>query len=265
VSTLDFLARAAREFRRGGWVFTGFHWPVLAGHTAHALEGRPFTQVFEAGVSTHGVGAEVPTSTTDYPAYADAMGWLGSTADVLLAMGSRFDRVVLDASNVDLRGRINSSFVGPVSRPTVRLPGGGGAADVAAKARELVLLFGAADLRRLVRAVEHVTAAPAPKALIRLHTRWGVVLLGDSPTLEELATDVPGHELLVRHLEELGARTDGFIPRTRITAGERAAAAQVLHAAAARGYAVAQKAVAEMQPAASAVDLPSAADLEDAR
>jgi glutaconate CoA-transferase subunit B len=32
--TLGFLVRAAHEFRRGGWVFTGFHWPELAGQLA---------------------------------------------------------------------------------------------------------------------------------------------------------------------------------------------------------------------------------------
>jgi len=53
---VDFLVRAAREFRRGGWVFTGFHWPVLAGQLAYALDGQPFSQVFEAGASTHGAG-----------------------------------------------------------------------------------------------------------------------------------------------------------------------------------------------------------------
>jgi glutaconate CoA-transferase, subunit B len=240
VSTAEFLVRAAREFRRGGWVFTGFHWPVLAGQCAHALGGEPFTQVFEAGASLHEAAAEVPTSTTDYPAYANGFGWLGSTADVLLAMARRFDRVVLDASNADLRGRVNSSYVGPRDRPTVRLPGGGGAADVAAAARELVLLHGATDLRRFVTAVEHVTAAPGPGTLVRMHTRWGVLRLGDDPELEELA-EGPGSDAVLAHLRKLGVRTDSATPRTAITDDERAAADAVLRAAAGRGYAVATR------------------------
>ncbi|KOX07746.1 co-chaperone HscB [Micromonospora profundi] len=238
MTTVDFLARAAREFRRGGWVFTGFHWPVLAGQCAYALDGEPFTQVFEAGASVHSAGADVPTSTTDYPAYANGFGWLGSTADVLLAMGHRFDRVVLDASNVDLRGRINSSYVGPRQRPTVRLPGGGGAADIAAAARELVLLHGGQDVRRIVRTVEHVTAAPAPDALVRLHTRWGVVRLGADPRLEEITADAAAFRA---HLAGLGVPTDGAVTRTPVTADERAAATDVLRRAAERGYWVAKE------------------------
>ena len=147
-SAIDFLVRAAREFRRGGWVFTGFHWPVLAGQTAHAIEGAPFTQVFEAGVSTHGPGLQVPTSTTDYTAYANAFGYVGDSTSILLANARRFDRVVLDASNVDILGRVNSSFIGASrDRPSVRLPGGGGAevapggaADRAAPGRKLTSL-----------------------------------------------------------------------------------------------------------------------------
>ncbi|MED7925988.1 hypothetical protein SMD20_17165 [Nonomuraea sp. LP-02] len=240
-----FLVRAAREFRRGGWVFTGFHWPVLAGQLAYELAGEPFTQVFEAGGSVHGPAAAVPTSTTDYPAYADVLGFAGSTADVLLAMGRRFDRVVLDAGNVDVRGRVNSSMIGPADAPRVRLPGGGGAPDIAARARELVWLSGGDDLRRLQRQVEHVTAAPRPGALVRLHTRWGIARLGDAPVLEELA-DLPGTDTYLRHLESLGVRTDGAVRRrTPASPAELAAARRVLRAAAERGYQVARRALAD--------------------
>lgn len=243
LSTIDFLARAAREFRRGGWVFTGFHWPVLAGRVAHATQGEPFTQVFEAGVSAHGPGRIVATSTTDYPAYGDVFGYLGDSASILLAGARRFDRVVLDASNVDIRGRVNSSFIGPDrSHPAVRLPGGGGAPDIAGQARELVLLCGASDLRRFQAEVEHVTAAPGPRTLVRLHTRWGVVRLGRAPQVEEVAP-VAGAEAFLAHALALGASADGAVERQPVSDQERAAAIAVLTEAAERGYQVAQRAM----------------------
>ena len=243
LAAVDFLVRAAREFRRGGWVFTGFHWPVLAGQLAHALEGEPFTQVFEAGAATHDAGRLVPTSTTDYPAYGNALGYLGGTGDVLLALARRFDRAVLDASNIDVRGRVNSSFIGARERPRVRLAGGGGAADVAARARELVWLSGTADLRRIQARVEHVTAAPAPGARVRLHTRWGTAVLGARPEVEELA-DVPGADAFVAHLRTLGVACTRPATRPPTTDQERQAALEVLRAASDRGYQVARRALA---------------------
>jgi glutaconate CoA-transferase subunit B len=247
MSTVDFLVRAAREFRRGGWVFTGFHWPVLAGQLAHSLDGTPFVQVFEAGAGCWEAGRSVPTSTTDYPAYDNALGWRATTADVLLGMARRFDRVMLDASNIDILGRVNSSFLGERDHPAVRLPGGGGAPDVAARARELVWLHGGTDLRRIQARVEHVTAAPGANSLVRLHTRWGSAKLGPAPRLEELDEAKPGADAFVAHLRGLGVDVGSPIPRPGITDGERRAAAHVLTEAAERGYAVARRARAELE------------------
>lgn len=243
LTAVDFLVRAAREFRRGGYVFTGFHWPVLAGQVAHALDGPPFVQAFEAGAMTCGPGRIIPTSTTDYPAYGNALGYVGSTSDILLAMARRFDRVVLDASNIDILGRVNASYIGPIEKPKVRLPGGGGAADVAARARELVWLSGGPDFSRIQARVDHVTAAPSPGALVRLHTRWGIVVLGESPRIEELA-DVPGVGAFVEHMAGLGAVCVDPATRPATTQAEREAAMAVLRQAADRGYQVARRALA---------------------
>ena len=112
-----FLVRAAREFH--GWVFTGFHWPVLAGEVAARLDaGTPtFRQLFEAGFATEGPADSLPTSTTDYAAFGSAVVWQGSTGDVLGSLVPRAGLVVLDAANVDLRGRLNSTAIGDYRRP----------------------------------------------------------------------------------------------------------------------------------------------------
>jgi glutaconate CoA-transferase, subunit B len=252
MSAAQFLIRAAREFRRGGWVFTGFHWPVLAGQLAHQLDGAPFTQVFEAGAGTVGAAEQVPTSTTDYPAYGAAIAYSAAMPDVLLAAARRFDRTVLDASNIDIGGRVNSSFLGTRSQPTVRLPGGGGAPDVAARARELVWLHGGTDLRRIQGRVEHVTAAPGAASLVRLHTRWGVVRLGDQPFLEEVAGNVPGAQAFRDHLDALGVDVTSPVSRPTATTSEITAARAIFEQAAARGYTVGVRALAELTSAMGA-------------
>lgn len=245
-TSVDFLVRSAREFRRGGWVFTGFHWPVLAGQTAHALRGEEFTQVFEAGVSTHRAGRRVPTSTTDYTAFENAFGYVGDTASVLLANARRFDRTVLDASNVDIRGCVNSSFIGTErNHPRVRLPGGGGAPDIAGQARELIWLNGGDDLRRIQERLDHVTAAPGSQSLVRLHTRWGIVELGTAPKVEEVA-DVPGLDGFLTHLRSIGVEMGAMRQRVQVSDEEREAALGVLREARLRGYQVAERAMHEM-------------------
>lgn len=237
-----FLVRAAREFRRGGWVFTGFHWPVLAGEVAARLDdGTPsFRQLFEAGFATEGPAAELPTSTTDYVAFESSTVWRGSTTDVLGSLVARADRVILDAANVDLTGRLNSTAIGDYRAPKVRMPGGGGAPDAAAGARELLLLYGGADPNRLAARVEHVTAAPAPDAPVRLLTRWGTVRLGPAPQLMTTAGD---DTALVTRLRALGVDATGAVAEKPPSDTEFAVAAGVLTEAAERGYSVAREAL----------------------
>jgi glutaconate CoA-transferase subunit B len=225
-----FLALAAREFR--GWVFTGFHWPVLAGEVAARLGGE-FRQLFEAGFATEGPAAELPTSTTDFAAFGDAVGWRG---DVLGTVVRRADLVVLDAANVDLAGRVNSTAIGDYGRPRVRMPGGGGAADAAGAARDLLLLYGGADPARIVERVEHVTAAPGGP--VRLRTRWGTVRLGAQPRLLTRTGDV-----LADRLRDLGVDVSGARQEEPPSGRELAVAAEVLTEAAERGYVVAREAV----------------------
>jgi glutaconate CoA-transferase subunit B len=232
--TVAFLVRAAREFR--GWVFTGFHWPVLAGEVAARL-GRPCRQLFEAGFATEGPAAELPTSTTDFAVFTPI--WRGSTADVLGSLVRRVDLVALDAANVDLAGRVNSTAIGDYRRPRVRLPGGGGAPDAAANARDLLLLHGGHNPDRIVARVEHVTAAPAADARIQLLTRWGTLHLGASPRLTT-TTDDP---VFATRLADLGVETEGAVAEEPPSDTEFAIATAVLTEAAKRGYAVAREAV----------------------
>jgi glutaconate CoA-transferase, subunit B len=235
----EFLVRAARAFDEDRSVFTGFHWPVLAGDLAQRLRPGRFVQYFEAGFNVTSPPPELPTSTTDHYAFGGSRAFLGSSADCLLALAPRFDLVLLDAGTVDLSGRTNSTAIGGLERPRVRLPGGGGAADVADAARELWLLHGGPDPSRIQRAVEHVTAAPGRCVEPLLLTRWGTARLGPRPRLTELS-DGPGSDRFVAHLESLGVDTTGVMASTPATGTERAAARDVLAAADRRGYTVAR-------------------------
>lgn len=242
MSALSFLARASREYTRGGWIFTGFHWPVLAGETAARIAPEAFGQIFEAGATSHGPAATLPTSTTDFAALSNALVWRGTTGAVFKGIVRRADRVVLDAANVDLTGAVNATAIGPYGRPQVRLPGGGGAADAAFSARELVLLHGGATLDRLVDRVQHATARPGPDTVVRLICRWGVLALDRRrPRLELADPDQAGFHAATQRLAELGVEVESWEQWTEPAAGELAAAGEVLERAAERGYVVARR------------------------
>lgn len=245
---LWFLVRLAREFRRGGWIFTGFHWPVVAAQVAWQLPGDPFVEVFEAGAALTSGPPGVPTSTTDYANYHQHLGMVASTNDVLLGLVRRLDRVVLDASNVDVRGRINSTAIGPYGRPSVRLPGGGGAPDAATQARSLVLAVGSADLGRFHDRVEHVTAAPGPQTEVTAITRWGVLQLGEAPRLIERAPGVDD-PVFQERMAAIGVAAEGAPWGAPIEPAEAAAALAVLQEAARTEYVAAAALLADVRSA----------------
>lgn len=232
---LRFLGRAARLFAEGEWIFTGFHWPVLAMATARLLRGDAFTAVFEAGAAVSSSEFMLPTSTTDFAAYGHRCSWIGTTADTLLAFPRRYDRVVLDASNVDISGSINSTRIHRSPTP-IRLAGGGGAPDVAAAARELVLLHGRTDVSRLVAKVDYVTAASRRTA--QLITPWGVLSVGPEPRVMEWL-DAEQPDELMKHLSRLGVDT-GSARYCSVSEHETSAARRVMIQAAMRGYVVAE-------------------------
>lgn len=226
METESFLARAARCVPDGA-VFAGFNWPILTVRTARRL-GRHVSEFYEAGAAIERMPALVPSSSTDYDTYAGQMAWRGSTLE-LLGMVPRLDAVFLDASTVDLRGCVNSFGEGA----SFRSAGGGGSADVAARARRLVLLHGGSRPARIVAEVSAVTAAPHREAEVLLVTRWGNVRLGETPALLEL---VDGADDFAAHLEFLGADVSHAVPAAAPTAAELDAARAVLTEAGPRGY-----------------------------
>jgi glutaconate CoA-transferase subunit B len=60
-------------------------------------------------------------------------------------------------AQVDRRGNLNTSYVGDPAQPTVKLPGSGGAADIAALARRFVMLM-QHERRRLHERVDYITS-----------------------------------------------------------------------------------------------------------
>jgi glutaconate CoA-transferase subunit B len=131
---------AARELTNGTVCFVGIGLPSTAANLARRTHAPDCVLVYESGC----IGAKpsrLPLSIGD--------GELAETADTVVSVpeifhywlqGGRIDVGFLAAAEIDRAGNINSTVIGPYDSPTVRLPGAGGAPEIAANAREVIVV-----------------------------------------------------------------------------------------------------------------------------
>lgn len=159
VTATELLAvLGARQLRDGQTVFTGVGAPMLASVLAQRLHAPSLTMVVEGGI----VGPSwrpgwLPISTNEMRAAYRAQMLPGITDAFLLAQRGFLDVGFIGGAQIDRHGNVNSSFIGPVERPKVRLPGSGGANDIVSLCREVIVLT-VHEPRRLVDAVDFVTS-----------------------------------------------------------------------------------------------------------
>ena len=122
-------------------VFVGIGLPSLAANLARATHAPGCTLIYESGT----IGAKprvLPLSIGD--------GELAETADIVVSVpeifaywlqGGRIDVGFLGAAQIDRHGNLNSTVIGDYDHPTVRLPGAGGAPEIAASCRETFVML----------------------------------------------------------------------------------------------------------------------------
>ncbi|KMS88784.1 3-oxoadipate--succinyl-CoA transferase [Prauserella rugosa] len=158
----EFLASvAARELAGRRRVFAGVGLPTLAVDLARRTTNPDVELVYESGV----VGAH-PEAMAE--GIADSV--LVSGAEAMLGMDALFGYVLqggnvdvgfLGAAQVDRVGNLNTGLIGDWDRPTVRLPGSGGACDIIASAEEIVVVLRRHDPQALPSEVDFCTS-PSP-------------------------------------------------------------------------------------------------------
>jgi len=151
------VAVASREIRDGDLVFVGMRLPILAyavARNAHAPSARG---LFEVGLMRDQPAAAFLGTMGDPPNVAGAL-WATrmSNAMALMAQG-HVDLGFIGGAEVDRFGNLNTSYIGDPSKPTVKLPGSGGGADIAILSRRWVTLMNH-ERRRLVEKVSFVTS-----------------------------------------------------------------------------------------------------------
>jgi glutaconate CoA-transferase subunit B len=131
---------AARRLRGARTVFIGVGRPSTAALLARRVHNPELVLVYESGT----VGAKpthVPLSIGD--------GELAETADFIVSVpemfnywigAGRIEVAFLGAAQVDRFANLNSTVIGEYAQPRARLPGAGGAPEIAASCDEVIVI-----------------------------------------------------------------------------------------------------------------------------
>jgi glutaconate CoA-transferase subunit B len=151
------VAVASREIQDGDLVFVGMRLPILAYAVARSNHAPGARGLFEAGLMRDQPAASFLGTMGDPPNVAGAL-WATRMSNVMALMAQGLvDLGFIGGAEVDRFGNLNTSYIGPPSRPKVKLPGSGGGADIAILSRRWVTLM-SHERRRLVDRVSFVTS-----------------------------------------------------------------------------------------------------------
>ena len=138
----EMMAVAAARLLRDGMVcFVGIGLPSEAANLARRTSAPGLVLVYESGT----IGAKptrLPLSIGD--------GELAETADAVVSVpeifaywlqAGRIDVGFLGAAQIDRYANLNSTVIGSYDHPDVRLPGAGGAPEIASSAREVFVML----------------------------------------------------------------------------------------------------------------------------
>jgi glutaconate CoA-transferase, subunit B len=139
-------------------VFAGVGMPLLAAAVARHLHAPHLTIALEGGIiGTTLLPGRLPISTNEMRAAYGAQLLTDITDIFLYAQRGYFDYGFLGAAQVDRYGNINTSVIGSVAKPRVRLPGSGGANDIISLCNQ-VLIVTQHEPRRFVERVDFITS-----------------------------------------------------------------------------------------------------------
>jgi glutaconate CoA-transferase, subunit B len=148
---------AARLLKNGAVCFVGIGLPSTAANLARLTHAPDIVLIYESGP----IGAKplvLPLSIGD--------GNLAETADTVVStpeifrywlQGGRVDVGFLGAAQIDRFANINTTVIGDYKKPVTRLPGAGGAPEIASCAGEVMLVL-KQSARAFVKKLDFVTS-----------------------------------------------------------------------------------------------------------
>ena len=175
-------ATVARQIHDHDVVFIGVGVPLMAGLVAVATHAPNAMMVFEGG----GIGARprrMPLAISDSPTTENGLGAAQMWRVLCDLQRGYINLGVIGGAEIDLFGNLNTTVVfgpdGTYARPKVRLPGSGGANDVASSVRRTVIMM-RLEKGKFVKRVQFVTS---PGYLTGPGEREKAGLIGGGPEL----------------------------------------------------------------------------------
>ena len=187
-TTDEMMTVAAARALRSGTVFVGIGLPSTAANLARHLHAPDLVLIYESGC----IGSKpprIPLSVGD--------GFLATTSDEVVGVAEMFNYWVqpgrfavafLGAAQLDRYANINTTVVGDYGRPGVRLPGAGGAPEIASGCGEVFVIV-RQNRRSFVERVDFVTSVghgsgPGDRAGLGLPGRGPTRIITDLGVLE---------------------------------------------------------------------------------
>lgn len=149
--------RASQELRDGEVVFVGIGLPNLACNLARATHAPNLFMIYESGaVGT--IPERLPVSIGDPTLVTDSLA-IVSQGDIfqLFLQGGLIEVGFLGGAQVDKFGNLNTTVIGDYAKPKVRLPGSGGACEIAGHSQRLLIMM-RMGTRSFVEKVDFVTS-----------------------------------------------------------------------------------------------------------
>jgi glutaconate CoA-transferase subunit B len=151
------VTAAAREIADGEVVFVGMRLPLLGFLLAKSTHAPAAVGVYELGIVRDAVAPAPILTMGDLPNLNRAQ-WLADTGDAMgLLQQGGVDVSFIGGAQVDRYGNLNTSYIGGIDNIETRLPGSGGACDLACLGQRHIIVMNH-QKRRFVPRVDYITS-----------------------------------------------------------------------------------------------------------
>jgi glutaconate CoA-transferase subunit B len=151
------VTAAAREIADGEVIFVGMRLPLLGFLLAKSTHAPNAVGIYELGLVRDTVAPEPILTMGDLPNFHRAQ-WLSDMADMMgLLQKGEVDVSFIGGAQVDRFGNLNTTYVKNGQTGETRLPGSGGACDLASLAGRHIIIMNH-EKRRFVPRVDYITS-----------------------------------------------------------------------------------------------------------